>query len=247
MIESKTIIKAVRWLARLRKQLLVMLCFPALFSIGVYFGSDSILKMLVRPLKSESLFFITPLEGFLVKAKIALVGGCLLAFPWITLSLISICFAGFAKKQRLKLYFLIIPFASLALAGGILFGNRFILPTTINFLLNCGRGFLKPVLSGSEYVSFVMFILLTVGLVFELPLVLVFLSKLGLIQSRALMKKRGIAILIIFIILAILTPTPDVVTLTAVALPVVLLYELSIWWIFILEKINRNPREASDR
>jgi sec-independent protein translocase protein TatC len=247
MIESENIVKAVRSLARLRKRILLMLFFPALFGIGVYFIADSILKMLVQPLKTESLFFITPLEGFLVKAKIAFVTGFILAFPLIAWSLISICTAGFAKKRRLKLYFLIIPFASLALAGGILFGYRFILPTTINFLLNCGRGFLKPVLSGSEYVSFVMFILLTVGLVFELPLVLVFLSRLGLIQSRTLMQKRGIAILIIFIILAILTPTPDVVTLTAVALPVVLLYELSIWWIFILEKINQNHREASDR
>lgn len=244
MIESGNIVKAVHWIGKFRTRIILMFIFPFLFSCGVYFISDVILKIITQPLNNQPLYFMTPIEGIMAKLKVAFFGGIVLSFPIIAYFLISIFGTLLEKKKRLRLYFIVIPFSSIAMAGGIYFGFRFILPTTMDFLLSCGDGFMSPMISGSNYVSFISFFMISVGLVFELPLILVALSRIGIIKAKMLMKKRKMAIIIIVIILAIVTPTPDAFTLLAVSFPVVFLYELSIWWIFILEKFDK--KKASE-
>lgn len=95
---------------------------------------------------------------------------------------------------------------------------------------------MKPVISGSSYISFCVLMLFTVGIIFELPFIMVMLYRLGIVKSGTLREKRKMAIIVVLIILAVLTPTPDAFTLLAISLPVILLYEVSIWWIFIMEK-----------
>ncbi|MCX7923876.1 MAG: twin-arginine translocase subunit TatC [Clostridia bacterium] len=239
MIESENIVKAVRWLDKFRARIVVMFLVPILSAVGVYFFSDNILSIISYPLGGETLFFLTPVEGVMAKIKIAFFGGIIVSSPITAYFVVSILASLLEKPTRRKLYFLIIPFATFALLGGIFFGYKFILPTTVKFLISCGDGFMKPMISGSNYVSFITFFLISIGIVFELPLVLVALSRLGLIKAHMLMKKRKVAIMIIFVCLAILTPTPDAFTLVAVCLPMTLLYELSIWWIYVLEKLDR--------
>lgn len=239
MIESTQIVTAVRWLAQFRGKLIMVLLFPIVCATGVYFFADPLLECITQPLNIHTLYFMSPVEGFVVKIKVALYGGLVVAFPFLTYFVISLCTLHQPAKVRIKMVLQIIPFATFALLGGIFFGYRFILPTTVRFLLDCGKGFMVPMLSGNDYLSFAAFLLLTVGCVFELPLVLVALSRFGIIQSQMLMKRRGVAIFTIFCVLAVLTPTPDAITLSAIALPVILLYEASIWWIWLLERNAR--------
>lgn len=236
MIESTQIVAAVHWLGKFRNKLILMLLFPIICAIGVYFFANPLLNCITQPLNAKTLYFMTPVEGFMVKVKIALYGGLVVAFPFLAYNVVTLCTMHREPKFRIKMALQIVPFASLALVGGILFGYWFILPTTVRFLLDCGKGFMVPMLSGNDYLSFATFLLLMIGCVFELPLVLVALSRFGVIQSQMLMKQRGVAVFTIFCVLAVLTPTPDAITLTAIALPVILLYELSIWWIWLLER-----------
>ncbi len=238
MIESENIVKAVRWLGRFRVRLTAVILVPLLCAVGIYFVSDFVLEVITIPLNGQTLFYMTPVEGVMAKLKISFWCGLVISFP-IIVYLIASMFAPHLKKStRRKINFLIIPFSTIALLGGIVFGYKLILPITIDFLISSASDFMQPMLSGSNYVSFTAFFLLTLGLVFELPLFLIGLGRLGIIKYKMLKSKRPVAVMVIFIVMAILSPTPDAFTLLALAMPVVLLYEISLWWIFIFERLD---------
>ncbi len=238
MIESENIVKAVKWIDKYRMRIIILFLTPVFFAATIYFASDILLKNISSPLNGEKLYFMTPVEGVMAKIKVSFFGGLIASFPVIEIFIASI-FSSLLKKGTMrKIYFIIIPFSTVSLAGGLVFGYNFILPNTIKFLINSGKGIMDPMISGSNYVSFIAFFMLAIAMVFELPLILVALSRINIVKSHYLMKKRKVAILITLIVLAILTPTPDAFTLFAVSLPVLLLYEISIWWIYILEKIS---------
>lgn len=244
IITSENIVGLVHWLVKFRVRLITIVLVPLAFSIAVYFFSDPILKLISLPLKGQTLFFITPVDGIMAKIKVALFGGIIAAFPVIAYLITSLFIPRLNKTTGKKVYFLIIPFASISFVGGVVFAYKLILPTTVEFLIRCGSDVLKPMISGSDYVSFITFFLVSVGFVFELPLVLVALSRVGMISSRTLRNKRKIAIVVTLIVLAILTPTPDAFTLLAASLPVLFLYELSVWWIFMLERIDGKKEKS---
>lgn len=239
MIESEKIVEAVHWMGRFRYRIIAILMVPLIATIGVYFFSDYLIKIISIPLSEIPLFFMTPVEGVMTRVKVAFFGGLIITSPVMIYMLISLVSSKLTKKTRRILYFLIVPFGTIAFAGGIYFGYTLVLPTTMKFLLSCASDFMTPMISGSNYVSFVTLLLIAIGLIFELPLIMVTLSKIGIVNSKMLMEKRKIAIMAIVVIVALITPTPDAFTLLIVSLPMLALYELSIWWIFILEKIER--------
>ncbi len=240
MMKSDRIKGTIYWLERNRKRFVRMLLLPILSAAGFYYISDAIMDILTKPLMGEELFFFTPVEGIYTKLKISFYGGLIVSSPGVAFILVSLI--GKSLKNTKGLYYWLIPASTCLLAGGTLFGYVFVLPATVQFLLNSANGFMKAMLSGSKYVSFVIFLLLILGLVFELPLIMVMLSKLGIIKAQMLKKSRKYAIIVILILLALLTPTPDVFTLLAVSVPMIGLYELSIWWIYLLEKADRKKR-----
>jgi len=103
--------------------------------------------------------------------------------------------------------------------------------------MSFGGEHMKPMLSVGKYFSFVITLTMSLGIVFELPIVMLILSKFGIVNHQRLVKKRKYALLIIVIITAIITPTPDAITLLAVSVPLIMLFELSIWLIFVYEKV----------
>jgi sec-independent protein translocase protein TatC len=228
------------WISKYRKKILMILFVPVIFSIACYFLSDELLKHFKVPLKQNNLYFVTPVEAISVKLKLSLFFGIICSFPVIA-TCITVAFKPLISKTKFWfILFLLLPLAVIIFYGGMFFAYTFIMPTTINFLIDCSNGIMTPIISGNEYISFVEFFLLLTGLIFELPLVLVALSRIGIVKSKTLMKKRGYVIFIIIIVLAILTPTPDAFTLLSVSSPVILLFELSIWTIFIIEKVTKN-------
>lgn len=242
MIKSEQIVGIVHILNNNRMEIVRQIILLILMMLLVYINSGYIIDILSKPLNDLPLFFLTPIEGIMIKMKISIVGGITLGFPFIAYRIIFLLSSKVSASNRKMLYFIILPFAVIAFAGGVLFSYTFALPTAIDFLLSSGREFMNPTISGSSYFSFVTIFLVALGVVFELPLIFVGLSKLGIVTYSLLSKKRRVSILLMFIIAALITPTPDIFSLIIVALPMVVLYEISIWWIFILEKSNKRRK-----
>jgi sec-independent protein translocase protein TatC len=246
MFESEQIVGAFHWLNQYRKRIVIIFLVPVLLAIGVYIKTDLVIQIIAKPLKGLPLHFITPIDGFMAKMKLALYGGAVLSLPFLAYLIISMFARRMTKRTRWLTYLVVVPFATISFIGGLVFGYFLVLPGTMKFLLDCGNEFMEPVIMGSNYFSFIAFLLITIGFVFELPLVLVTLSRVGIVSSRFLRSKRKIAIMVILILLAILTPTPDVLTLSLVSAPMIFLYEISIWWIFFLEKAAGRRENESE-
>ncbi|MBQ9664355.1 MAG: twin-arginine translocase subunit TatC [Oscillospiraceae bacterium] len=188
--------------------------------------------------------YIAPQELLLVYLNTALIGALVICFPVVAYEVYAFCSPG--MKQRERTFFI----ASL-LAGtmffvlGVAFARFISLPFVLRFLIQfTGEVDVSASISIQQYVGFLMTIFVVFGLVFELPVVSVLLTGLGLIQADWLRKGRKIMIVIIFVLAAIITP-PDVVSQVMVAVPMIGLYELSIGLSALVGK-RRKAREDSD-
>lgn len=242
MINSEGIVKAVHLLERSRKIILWIIIIIIAAASLVYLESNLLIYILAKPLNGIQLHFMTPSEGFMAKMRISFLGGMILATPVIIFLIIRATGHILNKKIKRLLIFVILPLSFVLFLSGMCFGYTLVLPTTIQFLMDTSDGFMKPVLSANEYFSFIGSLLCCVGAIFELPLVLIALSRIGIVSSKMLKNKRKMAILVSTVIAAIITPSSDAFTLIIVTLPVIVLYEVSIWSIFLLEKKDKRRK-----
>lgn len=229
-------------LDELRKRILICLFFVTVFTIAAYIKSSWIMSFLKQPLGNILLIFTSPVEGFMTKLKVALLGGLILASPVLLLQTMLFIAPGLYKKEKVLL-FSTLPFIILLFFGGVAFCYYFIMPQTLSFLMGFGNEFMTPMLSVEKYYSFVMMFALAMGLVFELPLAMLLLSTLGIVNYKFLAKKRKYAILTIVITTAVITPTPDAITLIAVSIPLLVLFELSLILVYIAERIRKKKKK----
>jgi len=225
------IIEAVQ---KIRRRLFLLVLLLIATTTAGYFMADVVMAHIFRLVKQ--VIFISPTEAFVTKIKVSLGIGIVLALP-VILHLIS----GFiGKKTRvygIKGQFAL-TFASVTLfLVGAAFCFIAVLPVGIDFLLGFATLEMQPMLSAGRLVSFVTTFVLMFGLTFELPLVIMMLAQLGLVNADTLRSKRRHAILAIFIIAAILTPSPDVISQTLMAIPLLALYEIGIF----LTRFCRKP------
>jgi len=196
-----------------------------------YTFAEKIFDILAAPLlemmpQGGSLIFTSVAEAFFTYMKVAFVAGLILASPFVLYQIWAFVAPGLYRHE--KKY--VVPFVlagSFFFALGIFFGYYVALPIGFKFLLGFATDFIKPLPSMKEYLSFSIKFLLAFGLVFEFPVVLVLLARIGVVDARTLARQRKYAILLIFVFAAILTP-PDIVSQVIVALPMIGLYELSI-------------------
>ena len=244
MIKSEQIVGFTKWMEKFRKTIITMLVIVIIAASLMYFKVDYIIGILAKPIHGVNLYFMTPAEGMMVKMKIAFLGGIVISFPFIAYLLIYQAGSRLTGKVRRILYFFVTPVALLLFSGGVLFGYKLLLPSTIEFLLSCGNDFMKANLSGDNYFSFVGTILLAVGLIFELPLVLISLSRINIVTSKMLKGKRKIALMVSLIAVALIAPSLDAMTFILVTLPIIGLYELSIWCVYLLEKSDKKKQAS---
>lgn len=242
MIKSEQIVQTVRFLEKFRKAIITMFIVVIIATVLVYSEAGYIIDILVKPLKGASLYFISPVEGMVAKMRVAFFGGIVIASPILAYIIIYTAASKLSKKIRRLLYFIVVPSAVILFIGGILFGYKFIFSSTIEFLLDSGDEFMKANLSGNDYFSFVGTFMLTIGVIFELPLVLIALSKIGIISSKMLKAKRKFAIMFSLITVALVSPTVDAFTFILISLPIIALYEISIWCIYLLERSARKKK-----
>ena len=218
-------------LEELRRRLIV--CFIAV-GIGFvlsYGFKEKLFQILTRPLISvmktgDKLIFTGLPEAFFTYLKVAFLSGIILATPIIFYEFWMFVAPGLYNKEK-RLMFPIVFLSTLFFVGGSFFGYFIVFPYGFKFFLGFASETIQPLPSMREYLSFASKLLLAFGIVFELPLIITFLAKLGMVSVSFLKKNRKYALLLFFVGAAILTP-PDVVTQVMMALPLMVLYEISI-------------------
>lgn len=220
----------VEHLEELRRRIIISLILITIASILAFPFAPTILAVLKAPSLGVigKLIFFNPSEAFLIHIKIAFFAGFAVSMPVILYQLWA--FISPAIETNTKKYSLLFLFFSIAaFIVGASFGFFLLVPAAIKFLLSFSGDSLEPLISASSYISFVLGLTLGCGLVFEMPVLSFILSKIGIINYHFLRRVWKYAVVIIFIIAALVTPTPDVFNMTIVAIPMLFLYELSIW------------------
>ncbi len=205
----------------------------ALSAVSYFFWKDA-LHFLQKPLGLPLIMFSLP-EGFFASLRVALFMGIFLAAPFIFNGLWG-AFAPLFSSENRRYSLPIVLSATALFYGGSFFCYYFVLPVGINFLVNYGSENLKPMIALSKYLSFSVGLIFAFGVVFELPLIMLVLGRVGLIGYQTLAKNRKYALLINSILSAILTPTPDAYTMLLMMVPIQILYELSVWIVKIFGK-----------
>lgn len=224
----------IRHLEELRKALIIAGASWVIAFLACYGFAENLFQFISEPVRSalpegSSLVFITATEPFFTYLKIAALAGLLLSLPIILWQLWSFIAPGlYANEKRL-----VIPFvfaSSLCFGLGTYFGFSLVFPTIFTFLIKFGTGSgeINAMLSMGGYLSISSKLLLAFGLVFELPIIIFFLARMGVVDYHWLARNRKFALLTAFLVGAILTP-PDVFSQTALALPFIVLYEVGIW------------------
>jgi len=218
-------------LDELRRRLIISFIAVGVGFAASYGFKERLFQILVDPLtrvmkSGDTLIFTGLPEAFFTYLKVSFLAGLMLAAPVIIYQFWMFVAPGLYAKER-RLLLPIVFLSTLFFVGGALFGYFVVFPFGFKFFLGFATETIRPLPSMKEYLGFSAKLLLAFGLVFELPLLLTFLAKLGIVSVDFLKKNRKYALLLFFAGSAILTP-PDVVTQIMMALPLMLLYEISI-------------------
>ena len=233
-------------LEELRKRLIICAMAIGIGFVISYIFSKQLFSFLILPLTkvlpAESRLIFTSLpEMFIAYIKVALIAGIILAIPIVFYELWM--FLAPALYQKEKGYFIpFVLFSSILFVAGSLFGYFIVFPYGFKFFIGFATEDIQALPSVKQYFSFAIRLLFAFGVVFEMPVVVFFMTKIGLITPDSMKKFRKFAILCSFILSAILTP-PDVATQIMMALPLIVLYEVSI---IISQAVYRKKKGGSE-
>jgi sec-independent protein translocase protein TatC len=222
----------IEHLRDLRTRLVRAVIGLTIAAFGCFFIGDQLLEIVRRPMmvllpEGSQFVVLAPQEYFFTKMKMALVAGLFLASPWILYQFWLFVAPGLYRNER-RYVFSFVFFGAFFFCAGAAFGYTVVFPPMFNFFLET----LPPGVTGQYSVElvygFAIHMLLAFGVVFEAPVVVFLLAILGVVEPRALAGYRRYVIVIAFIVAAILTPTPDPITQSLMAGPMILLYELGL-------------------
>lgn len=199
-----------------------------------------LLELLIRPMGGKTPVALRPTESILIYFKIALVAGVVLAMPIILYQLVAFVVPGLTRKEQRYLYVLL-PAGTVLYAAGVAFAGLIMLPVAVRYLQGFLADLIAPTYSIDYYISFVTTLLFWTGVVFETPLVIAFLARLGVVTPQFLSRNRKYAIILIAILAAAITPTPDPFNMSIVMVPLLLLYEVGV----LLARLTYRPRAST--
>lgn len=237
-------------LAELRTRLVRCLIAVGIGFAGCYAFAEKLLVILLKPLmdvlpKGSTLIATTLPEKFFTIMKLALVAGAFAVSPYIFYQLWKFVAPGLYKEERR----LIVPIAfatAVCFVGGALFGYFVVFPFGFQFFVDYASEYITIMPTISAYFSLAVTLLFAFGIIFELPVFIFFLTSLGLVSTKALRKFRRWAILLSFIVAAILTPTPDAVNQLLMAGPMCVLYEVGIWVSWFVDRSRKQEKAAKE-
>jgi len=238
-------------LGELRNRLIKCVIAVAIASVISFIFYDWIFYILILPAEGINLIYVEMTEMIGTIMRVCLAGGIVLAMPYLVYQGIMFASPALTRKEKRYVY-LILPWIALMFAGGVVFSYFILLPPATKFLITFGSDIAIPQIKIGNYISIVTRLLLAIGLVFEMPVITTFLSRLGVIKPKWLSDKRKVAIIFAFILAAIITPTFDPINQSLVAVPLIVLYEMSIWLAKLVQRRETGvtapvPSPASQR
>ncbi|PKM90661.1 MAG: twin-arginine translocase subunit TatC [Firmicutes bacterium HGW-Firmicutes-12] len=228
MDEKKTTL--FEHLQELRRVIIISLLTLFLGMVISYaFLRNPLMTIVFNPIKQfgKELVVIGVTEGFMVQLKIALIGGIAIASPIITWQVMGFILPAFYSHER-KVFWISFCTSLILFIAGIMFGYMLVLELGLRILLFEFTEGLTVMISAGRYLSFFSSLLLPFGIIFQLPLAAYLLGRIGIVSASKLRKKRSYVILAIFLLAAVLSPGGDIVSQILFALPMLLLYEVSI-------------------
>ncbi len=214
-------------------------------SVIFWFFSGKILDLLISDLPVESLYFLSPIEAFMVRVKISFVLGLMAAFPFILFKIWAFVSPGLFSYERRRIYPLVIS-SSLLFYVGVAFCYLLLIPNVMRFLLGFGTELVNPLISVVAYFAFVARLCFAFGIVFQIPVVVLLLSMLGIVTPGWLLRQWRYGVVIVFVGAAILTP-PDAVSQLMMALPVLALYIASILVAYVVVRKKESDGDDVDK
>ena len=226
-------------LEELRKRLIGSFLAIAVGFFLCWSFADSIFAKLQEPLsqylpEGDTLAYTRLTAPFFLYMKVAFFAGLFVSSPFVLWQLWLFISPGLYKRER-RYAVPFIVFATLFFVAGGYFGYRFLLPATCSFFVETGKNF-KQMVTVDDYFAFASTIILATGVVFETPILIFFLARLGIVTPAFLLQKFKYAVVISFIVAALVTPTPDMVTQAALAVPMIILYLIGIGVAYLFAK-----------
>jgi len=238
-------------LTELRMRLLWSLLAIAILFVPAYYFSNELFDFLMRPLienlpEGSSLIFTRPAEGFTTYLKVSFFAAVFMAVPFILYQAWKFIGPALYKEEK-QVVVPFILFGSLFFAAGAAFCYYIASPPAFKFLLNeYSSEYVKAFPTIREALSFLMALIFGFGLVFEFPLIIFILARVGVVTSKWLREKRKYAIIISAMIAAILTPTTDAISMMLMFVPIIVFYELGILVAWMFGKKKKEEDEGKD-
>jgi len=237
-------------LEELRKRIIYSLASVAIgFGVCWYFAQGYIYPVIEKPIMAvfkkynmdPHLTYLSPTDPFNLYMKVGLLAGIFLASPVVLFQVWNFISPGlYRNEKRFILPFLFLS-VGLFLAGGF-FGYRYVFPIAMDFLIGSYGGAFHASITIDAYTKMFLTIILGLGVIFELPIVLGFAGMMGVVNAKFLFKHIRGAVLVFFIIAAVLTPTTDILNMTIYAAPMIVLYLLSIGLVWLVHPKQRRKR-----
>lgn len=223
-------------LDEMRRRLIVALVAMSACAFASFFYADKILDFMAIPMRPyiDAVYFFSPADAFVVKIKVSLLSGLIFSSPVILAQLWLFVSPALYPNERRAILPLTFITTSL-FVGGSCFSFFKVAPMTLQFLMSMQTEFMKPMVSMSEYISFLTMMVIAFGFAFNLPVFILALVASRVVGTQALNKFQRHVIVLIFIAAAVLTPGPDIASQLMLAIPLLILFELSIVAAYILE------------
>src|SRR6202030_3215367 len=232
----------------LRKRIIYSIVAIVVGFFACWGYAENIYEIMQRPIMealhsnglSAKLVYLNPTEPFNLYLKVGFMAGLFVASPFVLYQLWCFISPGLYRKEKRYVVPCMVSTIALFSAGGY-FGYKVVYPQALGFLVHFGRQF-QPMITISEYTSLFLSIILGMGLIFEMPILIFFLALMGMITASFMWKNFRYAILLIFIVAAIVTPTPDILSMCIFAAPMVGLYGISIGIAWLVHPKQRRAR-----
>jgi sec-independent protein translocase protein TatC len=235
-------------LEELRKRIIYCLISVAVGFFACWAYAEKIYGFMQAPIMtalrnngmSEKLVYLNPTEPFNLYLKVAALAGLFVTSPFVLYQVWLFISPGLYRNEKKYVFPFMFSTVALFLSGGI-FGYKIVYPAALDFLISYGKQF-QPMITIGEYTDLFLTIILGMGVIFELPILVFFLSLMGIVSAGFMWKNLRYAILVIFIIAAIITPTTDILNMCIFAAPMVGLYALSIGIAWMVHPAQRRAR-----
>ncbi len=235
-------------LEELRRRIIYCLIAVAVGFFACWAYAEKIYAVMQAPIMTalrnngmaEKLVYLNPTEPFNLYLKVAAMAGLFVASPFVLYQVWLFISPGLYRNEKRYVFPFMFSSVALFLAGGI-FGYKIVYPAALDFLISYGKQF-QPMITIGEYTDLFLTIIIGMGIIFELPVLVFFLSLMGIVTAGFMWKNFRYAILVIFIIAAVVTPTTDILNMCIFAAPMIGLYALSIGVAWMVHPAQRRAR-----